>query len=66
MQIRKRPVDIVLNSKTRRPGICGAVECLLIDNEFLKRHGAELIDKLLDLGVDVRVDLSLKHIKGTV
>ncbi len=62
----QKAVDIVLNSKTRRPGICGAVECLLIDNEFLKRHGAELIDKLLDLGVDVRVDLSLKHIKGTV
>jgi hypothetical protein len=30
---------VVLNAKTRRTGICGAAECLLIDRAFFARHG---------------------------
>ena len=58
--------NIVLNSKTRRPGICGAVECVLIDTKFLKNNGTSLISDLVNSGLDVRVDSKLIHVNGTV
>ena len=57
---------VVLNAKTRRTGICGAAECLLIDRGFLSRHGAVLIKDLLDAGVEVRAADELADIPGTV
>ena len=50
---------IVLNAKTRRSGICGAAECLLIDRAFYARHGAPFLDDLLGAGVEVRVGAGL-------
>ena len=47
---------VVLNAKTRRTGICGAAECLLIDRGFLAAHGAPFVKDLLDEGVEVRGD----------
>ncbi len=46
---------VALNAKTRRTGICGAAECLLIDRAALE-IGAEVIHDLLDAGVDVHGD----------
>ncbi|MDP3959054.1 MAG: glutamate-5-semialdehyde dehydrogenase [Pseudorhodobacter sp.] len=57
---------VVLNAKTRRPGICGAAECLLIDRAFWTRHGAVLIDDLLRAGVEVRATGELLAVAGTV
>ena len=57
---------VVLNAKTRRTGICGAAECLLIDRRFRERHGDVLIDDLLAAGVEVRADGALADIPGTV
>ncbi len=45
---------VVLNAKTRRTGICGSAECLLIDQAFWDAHGDILIRDLLDAGVEVR------------
>ncbi len=45
---------VVLNAKTRRTGICGSAECLLIDRAFWDAHGDILIRDLLDAGVEVR------------
>lgn len=59
-------VEIVLNAKTRRTGICGALECLLIDWRFYTKHGGILIDALLQAGVEVRADGELSKIAGTV
>lgn len=56
---------VVLNAKTRRTGICGSAECLLIDWQFYTKHGAVLIQDLLDAGVDVRADGDLAKIPGT-
>ncbi len=50
---------VVLNSKSRRPGICGAVETLLIDKEFYNRYGNELIDFLITQGIEIRADRDL-------
>jgi len=57
---------VVLNAKTRRTGICGAAECLLIDRAFFARHGAILIEDLLAAGVEVRAEGELAGIPGTV
>lgn len=57
---------VVLNAKTRRTGVCGAAECLLIDRAFFARHGSVLIDDLLAAGVEVRAAGELSAIAGTV
>ena len=57
---------VVLNAKTRRTGICGAAECLLIDRRFLARHGGVLIGDLVKAGVEVRTEGALLEIPGTV
>ncbi|SIR22620.1 glutamate-5-semialdehyde dehydrogenase [Paracoccus thiocyanatus] len=57
---------VVLNAKTRRTGICGAAECLLIDWQFYTKHGAVLVQDLLDAGVEVRAAGELARLPGTV
>jgi glutamate-5-semialdehyde dehydrogenase len=57
---------VVLNAKTRRTGVCGAAECLLIDREFHARHGAVLIEDLIKAGVEVRTEGELLRVPGTV
>jgi glutamate-5-semialdehyde dehydrogenase len=57
---------VVLNSKTRRTGICGSAECLLIDWQFYTKHGAILINDLLHAGVEVRAEGELARLPGTV
>jgi glutamate-5-semialdehyde dehydrogenase len=57
---------VVINSKTRRTGVCGAAECLLIDWQFYTRHGAVLVEDLLQAGVEVRTEGELLKVPGTV
>ncbi|MCA8870129.1 MAG: glutamate-5-semialdehyde dehydrogenase [Rhodobacteraceae bacterium] len=57
---------VVLNAKTRRPGICGAAECLLIDWQFYTKHGAVLVQDLLEAGVEVRTEGELLKVRGTI
>ncbi len=57
---------VVLNAKTRRTGVCGSAECLLIDRAFYAKHGDILIRDLLDAGVEVRAEGELAAIPGTV
>jgi glutamate-5-semialdehyde dehydrogenase len=57
---------VVLNAKTRRTGICGSAECLLIDWRFYTQHGAVLIEDLVKAGVEVRTEGELLKVPGTV
>ncbi len=57
---------VVLNAKTRRTGICGSAETVLIDKAFFAKHGAPFIDDLLKAGVEVRADGALANLQGTV
>jgi glutamate-5-semialdehyde dehydrogenase len=59
-------VELVLNAKTRRTGICGAMECLLIDWQFYTQHGSCVVDALVKAGVEVRADGELSKITGTI
>jgi glutamate-5-semialdehyde dehydrogenase len=57
---------IVVNSKMRRTGICGAAETLLIDWKFYTAHGAPMIEALVESGCEVRAEGELQKIAGTV
>ena len=57
---------VVLNAKTRRPGICGAAECLLIHRDVAETVGQGVIRALVDAGVEVRADTALQAVPGTV
>jgi len=48
-----KAVPVILNAKTRRTGICGAAECLLIDRGIASGLGAEAISALMEAGVTV-------------
>ena len=61
-----KALNVVLNAKTRRTGICGAAECLLIHKDVVDTVGQGVIKALLKAGVEVRADATLRAIEGTV
>ncbi len=61
----KKVLKVVLNAKTRRTGICGAAECLLIHEDVAQSLGQGVIRALIDAGVDVHADGALADIPGT-
>ena len=62
----EKALRVVLNAKTRRPGICGAAECLLINEDIADTIGQGIIRALLDAGVEVHAGGRLNRIEGTV
>jgi len=48
--------NIIVNSKVQRPGVCNALETLLIHQDWPQDHIIELLTKLNDLGVEIRGD----------
>jgi glutamate-5-semialdehyde dehydrogenase len=61
-----KSLNVILNAKTRRTGICGAAECLLIHKDVVDTIGQGVIKALLKAGVEVRADETLRAIEGTV
>lgn len=61
-----KALDVVLNAKTRRTGICGAAECLLIHEDIVDTIGAGVLKALIDAGVRVHADDRLQSIDGTI
>ena len=49
-------IQIVINSKMRRTGICGAAETILIDRDCVETHLGPLIDALKESGCEIRGD----------
>ncbi len=60
-----KALSVVMNAKTRRTGICGSAECLLIHRDVVDTIGQGLVKSLLDAGVEVRAGEVLKAIEGT-
>ncbi len=61
-----KSLNVILNAKTRRTGICGAAECLLIHKDVVDTIGQGVIKALLNAGVEVRADATLRAIEGIV
>jgi glutamate-5-semialdehyde dehydrogenase len=57
-------VAIVLNSKLRRTGVCGAAETLLIDRAAAPSLAQAVVRALLDAGCEVRADETLRALVG--
>jgi glutamate-5-semialdehyde dehydrogenase len=47
---------VLLNSKMRRTGICGAAETLLVDSGCVETHLRPLVEALIEAGCEVRGD----------
>ena len=62
----EKALRVVLNAKTRRTGICGAAECLLIHESVVDTIGQGVIRALQDKGIEVRGDARLQAIPGVV
>ncbi|WFE73511.1 glutamate-5-semialdehyde dehydrogenase [Roseinatronobacter sp. S2] len=58
--------NVVLNAKTRRTGICGAAECLLLHRDIVDGLGAQIIADLVAAGVEMRVGAGLQHLPGVL
>ena len=55
-------IDIVLNAKIQRPGVCNAVETLLIHKNF--KYKKAIIDALVNNNVEVRCDKNLQNLNS--
>lgn len=62
----EKALKVVLNAKTRRTGICGAAECLLIHKDVAATIGQGVVRALLDAGVRVHADVGLQTIEGVM
>jgi glutamate-5-semialdehyde dehydrogenase len=60
----EKTLKVVMNAKTRRTGICGAAECLLIHRDVARTIGQGVLRALIDAGVEVRADAELAEIEG--
>jgi glutamate-5-semialdehyde dehydrogenase len=49
-------LEITVNAKMRRPGICGAAETLLVDRAAKESHLVPIVRALMDAGCEVRGD----------
>ena len=61
----EKALRVVMNAKTRRTGICGAAECLLIHRDVADSLGRDLVSALVAAGVEVRADAALQAVSGT-
>ncbi len=56
----EKAVRLVVNSKMRRTGVCGAAETLLIERAALPRLGPALLDALAKAGCAIRGDAEIR------
>ena len=62
----EKALKVTLNAKTRRTGVCGSAECLLIHRDVAQTIGQGVIRALIDAGVEIRADAHLQEIDGTI
>ena len=53
--------NIVLNSKVQRPGVCNALETLIVHREYFNRNGYSVVDDLIEKNVEVFIDVELQE-----
>ncbi|MGB3808783.1 MAG: glutamate-5-semialdehyde dehydrogenase [Parvibaculum sp.] len=58
--------EIVLNSKLRRTGVCGATETLLVDEACAATHLAPIVNDLIAAGCEVRGDDAVRAVDARV
>jgi len=61
----EKTLKVVMNAKTRRTGICGAAECLLVHQDVVETIGKPVIEALVAAGVEVHAAGALAEVAGT-
>ncbi|MDX1920516.1 MAG: glutamate-5-semialdehyde dehydrogenase [Candidatus Caenarcaniphilales bacterium] len=57
--------NIIFNAKTQRPGVCNAIETVLIHESHLKKNEIEeLFKPLLDFGVLIKADTEIQKLNS--
>lgn len=59
-------LNVVVNAKLRRTGICGATETLLVDHAIVHSHGLPIIQALLAEGCEIRGDETLQALDENI
>ena len=54
-------LDITLNAKVQRPGVCNAIETLLVHKSLQKSILSGILQSLLESGVEIRADKELQN-----
>lgn len=49
-----KATPVILNAKTQRPGVCNALEGLLIHKDVAEKYVPEVVSRLADAGVEIR------------
>lgn len=57
---------IVINAKCQRPGVCNAMETLLVHSEVAGQFLPRVLEKLRELGVEIRGDERVRELAGWV
>jgi glutamate-5-semialdehyde dehydrogenase len=57
-------LDIAVNAKTQRPGVCNAVETILVDRAVAERFVPALARRFAELGVELRGDEGVQRLGG--
>ena len=58
--ILEQAVEIVHNSKVQRPGVCNALETLLLDRDLAEATGRAVLERLVGAGVELRGDAACR------
>ena len=59
-------VEIAVNAKMRRTGICGAAETLLVDRAAVGTHLEPVVRALLDAGCEIRGDETVQNVDARI
>ena len=54
-------IPIVINSKVQRPGVCNALETLILHKNIYDKFGTKIMDALKDNDVEVVIDEQMKE-----
>ncbi len=60
----KMALEVVLNAKMRRTGICGATETLLVDDAFAEADLKPILDGLIAKGCEIRGDTTIQALES--
>ena len=63
---KEMSLDIVINAKMRRTGICGATETLLCHEKVINSILPDIIEKLIDQGCEIRADRNIKLLNKNI
>ena len=63
---KEMSLNIILNAKMRRTGICGATETVLCHKDVINTILPEVINKLLELGCEIRGDKNIQSLNKNI